>query len=78
MATEIRCVYFGGPKDGVVAFVPTVGMHAEQSPTRGVNKAGDPLFATYVRVANRMQFVGYVPFGHAAVTAAARAEGIEY
>jgi hypothetical protein len=36
------------------------------------------LFATYVRVANVMRFIGYVPWGHNAVAAAARAEGVEY
>jgi hypothetical protein len=79
MATEIRCTYVGGPQDGLVAFVPTVPAYSEQYPVPGgTNKAGDALFATYVRVAARMQFVGYVLFGRASVDAAARAEGIDY
>jgi hypothetical protein len=75
-ATEIRCTYIGGRLDGTTAFVPAIGLHAEQSPVKATNKNNEPLFETYVRVGHQMRLIGHVPFGREHVIAACRAEGI--
>lgn len=75
-ATELRCTYIGGRLDGTTAFVPAIGLHSEQTAVKACNKNDDPLFETYVRVGNQMQFVGHVPFGREHVVEAAKAAGI--